>query len=177
MVLWLFVIATFLCVDQLMVDGGERNDELPHTANNRTLQMTAVLQITTLHLVDTITTAPLVNIPANSNNFLINLATLNTTNLTIVARTSEGVESVKFGLDSNPNYNSESTPPFSFCGNDGTKLFRCPWLVVGTHIMTAIPYSDNSSSGVAGTTRRITLLIVDEPSIVNDTSCPIPKVS
>lgn len=171
--IWLSMITALLFADQAKVDGKPNtkgNDEL----HNRTLQVT--LQITAIQLVDVATAIPILNITSNNN--VINLATVKATSLTIIAKTSNGVGSVKFGLGSNANFNTESKAPYSFCGNDGMKLFQCPWLVVGTHTLTVTPYSEDSCGGIAGTTRRVTLSIVNNPlQRENDSPCTIPKVS
>src|SRR5205085_8329359 len=55
-------------------------------------------------------------------------------NFNIRANTSSGVESVKFGLDSNSAYHTESTAPYNFAGDTGK------WApTLGSHTLKATP--------------------------------------
>jgi hypothetical protein len=165
----LFMIVVLQCTYQSTVVDG-RSDE-HQSASNRTLQMSVVPQIISVQLVDVITACSVLNIDTTDDNVIINLATLTTTSLTLVTKTSSDVESVKFGLNSNENYSTESTAPYSMCGNDGLDLVACPWIAIGTYTLTMTPYSNEDAYGIAGTARRVTI------SIVNIPECKIPKVS
>ena len=146
-----------------------RSDEY-RSAVNRTLQAAPALQITSIQIVEATTASSVLTIDTTDDSVIINLAKLTTTNLAVVTYTNNGVVSVKFGLNSRVNYSTDSAAPYSMCGNDGVNLVACPWLVIGTHILTVTPYSTAGASGIAGTARTVTL------SIVNIPSCKIPKV-
>lgn len=160
--------------------------------NNRKLRVSTVLQITSIHLVDTITATTIVNFTTSINNISINLATLKTNGLTILAETSDDVASVKFGLGTKANYRIESSAPYAICGEVGRVLVQCPWLGLGIYAITVTPYSEKAGGGIAGTTSRITLSIVNNTvpivhntvpivnntvPIVNNSLCNLPKVS
>ena len=178
--IWLFMNATSICIDHLMVEGKSMGKDESNVAKTRNLRETAVLQITSIQLVDTSTAASIVNFTTDTNKTVINLATLKTKGLTILAETSDDVESVKFGLGANATiYKTESNAPYTFCGDNGIQLYPCPQLVVGTHTITITPFSENAGGGVNGTTRTITFSIVNTTAqqLANNASCKIPKVS
>lgn len=92
----------------------------------------------------------------------VNLAQLPTTRLTLRANSMPGiVGSVVFGLNANPSHLVENVAPYSFSGDENGS-YR-PWsLGVGTHTVTATPYSAADGSGTRGTTLSIRLLIIDD---------------
>jgi hypothetical protein len=75
-------------------------------------------------------------------------------NATIVG---SGVKSVVFGYGSTTKYRTDNSAPFSFCGNNGPLYDTCTLLGLGTHVVTATPYS---SAGKAGTPLKVTFSIV-----------------
>jgi hypothetical protein len=152
------------------VDGSTGSNKI-QSKNDRTLQA-AVLQITSIQIVDVTTGSAVLNINIADAEVIINLATLTSTSLTVITKTSNDVASVKFGLNSNENYRTESSEPYAMCGNIGTDLVECAWLgIVGTHILTVTPYSNDGANGIAGATQQLML------SIVNKETCKVPKVS
>lgn len=162
----LLMNVVFRCTAQsLVVDG--RRDEV-RNVHKRTLLVGVVPQVTSIEILDTVRACSVLSIATIDNNVTVNLATLNTTSITIVAKTTSDVESVKFGLNSNDSFHIESTDPYSMCGNDGMNLVHCPWIDIGTHTIRLTPYSIDSAGGIAGNTVTV--------SIVNIPSCRIPKV-
>jgi hypothetical protein len=70
------------------------------------------------------------------------------------------VKSVAFGYGTTIKYRTDNTAPFSFCGNKGQVFFTCSLLGMGTHVVTATPYSAQNGVGMAGTPVKVTFTIV-----------------
>lgn len=89
-------------------------------------------------------------------------------NLALRANTVGTVGSVKFGVDGNANFKTESTPPYAVFGDSGGNYG--PWtLTNGLHKITATPYAAGAATGTAGstTTLTITLLATNSAPVVN----------
>jgi hypothetical protein len=156
----------------------ENRTELRGTHSN----VQGVVAIKSVQLYDAVTDTPILNI-TNHMEINLQLASIRTTSIAIVAETSTGVESVLFGLNSDINYNIESNKPYSMCRNDDANIFPCEWLVVGTHTITVTPYTQNAAQGIPGMSRTITFTITNTPipppvtaPVVKPISCKIPKV-
>lgn len=79
-------------------------------------------------------------------------------NLTIVANGNGKTASIKFGLDSNANYRTESGSPWAIGGDIAGNLVK--WSVpTGSHTIKATPYSKSAATGTAGAAKSITLNI------------------
>jgi hypothetical protein len=80
----------------------------------------------------------------------LTLADLPTRNLNVRAESSPStVGSVRFGLDANANYRTETNPPYALAGDDAGN-YR-PWTpAVGAHTIKASPYAGASGSGTEG---------------------------
>jgi len=74
-----------------------------------------------------------------------------TPNLNIRANTDPvTVGSVRFGLDSNPNYRTENGAPYALAGDDSGDYND--WTPsIGSHTVTATPYTGSDATGTAGT--------------------------
>ncbi len=95
------------------------------------------------------------------NNQTLDLATLPTRNLSVVINTSPSpVGSVQIGYDEDSSYRSESGLPYSFNGE--TDSHFNPWTPsIGSHTITATPYSGKSLSGTPGTPSSVTFTVID----------------
>ena len=92
----------------------------------------------------------------------LNLRTLPTRNLNIRANTNpSAVGSVRFGYDANPNQATESTAPYALAG-DTAGNYNAWTPTLGTHTLTATPYSGSGASGTAGTALTATFSVVDQ---------------
>ena len=82
------------------------------------------------------------------NGDVVNLAVTGTS-LNIRANVSGLVGSVRFGLDGNTNFRTESTAPYALAGdssgNYGARILR-----LGSHSLTATPYSASGATGTVG---------------------------
>jgi hypothetical protein len=101
--------------------------------------------------------------PLNDGDTL-NLATLPTRNLAVRANTSPStVGSVRFGYDSNASYRTENSAPYALAGNNGSDYL--PWTPsVGSHTLTATPWSSKDATGTQGTAKTANFSVTDAPS-------------
>jgi hypothetical protein len=98
-----------------------------------------------------------------TNGTTINLAALPTRNLNVRANTPPAtVGSVNFGLDGDPSVQVENTAPYALAG-DMSGDYN-PWTPgLGSHSLTATPYSSSGAGGTAGTSLSITFTVIDDP--------------
>lgn len=96
-----------------------------------------------------------------ANGATVNLATLPTRNLNVRANTTPSpTGSVLFGLDGTPALRIESTAPFALMGDSGGDY--APWTPgLGSHALSATPYSGGGATGTAGATFAVTFSVVD----------------
>lgn len=84
----------------------------------------------------------------------------------IVAETSGDVESVRFGLNDNNNYRTESVAPFVLQGdNDGNFSEWIP--TPGEYTIIATPYSEANAQGEKGESYQITVQVEGKPKQAN----------
>ena len=93
----------------------------------------------------------------------LDLAKLPTRNLNIRANTNPAtVGSVRFALDGNSSYRTETAPPYALAGD--TSGDYSPWTPsVGSHSVTATPYSGAGGAGTAGTALTIAFTVACDP--------------
>jgi hypothetical protein len=92
---------------------------------------------------------------------VVDLATLPAGKFTVRANMEgPGVESVRFGFDGQSNYNTENIPPYALAGDINGNYFGLS-LAPGAYTISATPYSQNNAVGTAGTTKTITITIID----------------
>lgn len=95
----------------------------------------------------------------------LNLALLSSRNLNIVADTAPTtVGSVQFGLDGEPRFRLDSAPPYALAG-DTTGDYDAWTPVVGTHVVSATPYSSSDGTGTPGLPREIQFTVQDQPVV------------
>ncbi len=94
-----------------------------------------------------------------NNGAIISLNSLPTKNLNIRANTNPStVGSVRFGYDGNNNFGTENNAPYAFASDDNGNYY--PWTpTVGSHTLTATPYSGQNASGSVGTALSIQITI------------------
>jgi hypothetical protein len=97
-----------------------------------------------------------------SGGATINLATLPTRNLNVRANTTPAVVgSVQFGFDGNPAYRTESSAPYALAGDTGGNY--AAWTpALGSHTLTATPYSASGATGTPGTPLTATFTVIDQ---------------
>jgi PT repeat len=119
--------------------------------------------IENLRLINAVTDLPILNL---TNGTIINIAQQATSQFNIQATTANGtVRSVRFAYNGRANYRTESSAPFSFCG-DGSPNGNynvCAVLTIGEHNVTATPYSGTGATGLVGKPVRVSFTIVNVP--------------
>jgi len=102
-----------------------------------------------------------------ANGDVINLSVTGTS-LNIRANVSGSVGSVRFGLDKNTNFGTESAAPYALAGDSNGDY--AGWTPAqGGHSLTATPYSGSGGTGTAGTPLSINF------TVTNDTSMAAPS--
>jgi hypothetical protein len=94
-----------------------------------------------------------------TDGYTINFATLGTNRLSVRANTSPAiVGSVVFTLDG-VKVITENGAPYAIKGNSSTDYYA--WTpTVGSHILTATPYSGSNASGTVGTPKTVQFTVV-----------------
>jgi len=100
----------------------------------------------------------------------IDLSKLPTKNLNIRADAS-GALSVKFGLDSNSSFRVENVAPYALAG-DNSSVFNKWTPAVGSHTVTATPYSSTGATGTTGTAQVVHFNIVSSTITPDDPTDP-----
>ncbi|UOQ53834.1 PQQ-dependent sugar dehydrogenase [Hymenobacter cellulosivorans] len=93
---------------------------------------------------------------------VLNLATLPSRHLNIRANTNPAtVGSVRFGYDATANFRTENTVPYALAGDNGPTDYL-PWTpTVGSHMLTATPYTATGATGTAGQALTVTFTVTD----------------
>ncbi len=104
-------------------------------------------------------------IGALADGDVLSLDSLPTSNLAVRADTLPAtVSSVRFDLDGIVGFRTENVAPYALFGGSGGDY--APWsgvALVGTHSLTATPFSGGGGSGTAGTPLSIGFEIVETP--------------
>lgn len=114
------------------------------------------LSIIALNLINADTGVPISGydpIPIDPNDPLSNINIVlpdGVSNISIDAQTSVNTESVIFGLDANPSYQTESTAPYALAGNDGNDFIPWDYNLNQPYTLTATPYAEAGGGGAAG---------------------------
>ena len=105
----------------------------------------------------------------------LDLDALPTRNLSIRANTSPStVGSVRFGLNQSSTHRIENLAPYAIAGDNMSNGDYYPWTPsVGTHTVSATPYSGRNATGEKGTALVVTMTVVSatpasSPPIVID---------
>ena len=125
--------------------------------------------VTSFTLINADTDQPIKNFDPLRNGSVLNLATLPTANLNIRANTEPAiVGSVRFELDGNARYNTETDAPYALAGDSSGSGDYNAWTpALGTHSLTATSYSESSARGIAGTALTIEFKVIDKPKQTN----------
>lgn len=112
--------------------------------------------VTGLRLMNADTDQPIQLI---TSGMTITIANLPTRRLNVRAETSPAtVGSVRFALDGNSNYRTETGAPYALAGDDSGD-YR-PWTpTVGTHTLKATPYTGVGASGTVGKSLTVTFTV------------------
>jgi len=125
--------------------------------------------VTSLTLINADTDQPVAGHNPLMNGATINFATIGTRNLNIRANTNPAtVGSVRFGLDTNPSHIVENVAPYALAG-DTSGNYNAWTPTLGSHTVTATPFSGSAASGTAGTALTINFTVIDQ---AGDTIAP-----
>ena len=97
----------------------------------------------------------------------INLATLPTRNLNVRSNTNPAlVGSVRFGYDGNASHSTENSAPYALAGDSGGN-YNAWTPTLGSHSLTATPYTESGATGTAGTPKTVGFTVVDNADAAN----------
>src|SRR5580704_5651727 len=115
--------------------------------------------VTSFTLISAGANRPVAGFDPIANGATIDLASLPTLGLNMRANTQPAtVGSVRFRLDGNTNYRTDSLPPYALASETGGNY--AAWtLGLGSHTVTATPYTGSGATGTAGTPLTITFFI------------------
>ena len=133
---------------------------------------TTTQSVISFTLINADTDQPIAALDPLTNGATLNLSTLPTRNLSVRANTSPPlVGSVRFGLDGNTNFSTDTTAPYALAGDtNGNYAAWTPAL--GSHTLQATPYTGASGSGTPGTPLTVGFTVIETgpvnaPPVVN----------
>ena len=107
----------------------------------------------------------------------INLYGMQTTNLNLRADTIGIVESVRFDLDGQSGFKTDSAMPYALGGEDKGDYYRVNRISnLGFHTVTATPFSENRGAGQEGKPMTVTFTVVKIPQPM-PTGTPVAPTS
>ena len=118
------------------------------------------LSLDSLTLINADTDQPIAAFDPIPQNATINLYTLPTKNISIRANAT-AAGSVRFGVDSNSNVQTESALPYAIAG-DTNGDYNAWNIGLGAHTVTATAFSGSSATGTASATFTRNITIIDE---------------
>ncbi len=119
---------------------------------------TSSLAVTRFVLINADTDQPIMEL---KDGMTLSLSQLPTRHLNIRADTSPSVVgSVRFGLNSNPNYRLERNAPYALAG-DLSGDYRSWTPASGTYQVTATPYTSSDGSGTPGSALTIKINVIN----------------
>jgi uncharacterized protein (DUF1800 family) len=147
------------------------------TTPTSTTVPTSTIAVRNLTLINADTDRAIVPNPL-VNGATIDLSKLPTRNLSIRANTMPSkVGSVRFGLNDNPNIQTENTAPYAIKGDSPYGNYL-PWTPpVGTHTLVITPYSGRSGTGEAGAAFTIKFTVTDSGAGGTPTTTVTPTVT
>ena len=129
-------------------------------------QTTLSPTVVSLTLINADTDSPIPGYDPLPNGATLNLATLPTRRLNIRANTSPStIGSVRFGYDSNANYRIENENPYALASDSAGYNYTAWTPSLGTHSVTATPYTQAYAGGTRGTAKTQTLTVVDQTTL------------
>ena len=119
---------------------------------------TSSVAVTRFVLINADTDQPIMEL---KDGMTLSLSQLPTRHLNIRADTSPSVVgSVRFGLNSNPDYRLERNPPYALAG-DSSGDYRSWTPATGTYQVTATPYTSSDGSGTPGSALTIRINVIN----------------
>jgi hypothetical protein len=136
--------------------GGQRSREMATTENHQNIHslFTGVVLGLELYNADSNT-----KVQDLVNNAVVVSPSPPSFNLNAVVG-GTGIGSVRFGYGTTVSAHVENEPMYTFCGNQGSDLFKCGTLGYGTHTITVTPFSKAGATGTQGSSFVLTFTIV-----------------
>ena len=120
--------------------------------------------MSTLTLINADTDQPIAGFDPLPSGAVLDLSALPTRNLNVRANTSPStVGSVRFALDGNSNYRTETAPPYAL-GGDASGDYAAWTPAVGNHSLTVTPFSGAGGTGTAGTALTVSFSVQNSSS-------------
>ncbi len=163
-----------------------RADDIVNPASDADILSTAVdatsatsssqaMAVTSFTLIDADSNQPIPGYEILADGAVIDPTSLPTSHLNIRANTDpQNVGSVSFVLDDYTHV--ENIPPFALFGNLGSNYLDGE-LAPGSHVLSAIPFSENGAGGSAGTGLRISFTVGDGTPTPSPTPTPTPTAT
>lgn len=136
----------------------------------------AVLRIAGISLINTDTNIRYTEFDPISNEATvdINLNTLGTNELSLIADVEGDVSSVRFRLDNRFNFRTDNTAPYTITGMSGDII--SPWnLEPGEYTVIATPYTARNAGGVQGPRYTVNLRVQQSQLTVENTDISIAE--
>jgi hypothetical protein len=130
-------------------------------------------QVTGLQLVNIGTGQVIANLRMNSTP--ININSVGSSGLAIVAAVTGAAKSVKFAYGSNPNFRTESMLPYAMCGDVNARLNSCSMLKAGVHKVKVTPFSEPGGLGTPGKSFTVTFALFQRGPPVAPAPVPAPR--
>jgi hypothetical protein len=141
---------TFTVIDQ-------PNPTTPQQPNNPAPRTGPITSLTLMNAVDDVAFRTL------RDNDSVSYRTLNCWGLTLKAETNASVGSIRWGLDSNANVNTENYAPYAIGGDvNGSDLVPFQFST-GTHTVTVTAFSERGGAGSVLDRLTMTFTVVDQP--------------
>lgn len=132
----------------------------------------STLSVTSLSLFDARNNTVIANIVDGGT---IDVSSVGTSCLNVKANTYPStVGSVKFAYDGNSSYRTENDAPYFLGSNNDYDKPNCMSIPLGTHSITATPYS---GSGTRGQAFSAAFTLSNQPPVPTDTPTPIPTAT
>ena len=123
--------------------------------------------VTSFTLIDADTDQPIAGFDPLPDGATLNFATLPTQNLNLRANTAPSVVgSVRFDLDGVTNYQTENGAPYALA-EDRNGDYQAWTPSLGSHTVTAVPYTEANQGGAVGLPLSLTFTVVNESAPQN----------
>jgi hypothetical protein len=152
-------------------DCGKSRCPVDAVPRGRTLErnLQGVVALSGLDLIDSVTEKRIMTLTNNQVIVVDQIPGMTTPSFNINATfVGTAVKSVVFGYGAT-TFRTDNFAPFSFCGNTGPLYNTCSLLGLGTHVVTATPYSFQGGAGIVGSPATVTFTVVATAPI------PAPK--
>jgi glucose/arabinose dehydrogenase len=125
-------------------------------------RLTYTPAVTSFTLINADTDQPISGYNPIPSGATLNLATLPSRRLNIRANTAGTIGSVRFAYDGNSSYKTENYKPYAIGGDANNGADYLPWTpAVGSHTLTATPYSALNAGGSSGAGNTIVFNVID----------------